>query len=141
MKKFGHCLSHVHVAKSTVEYAGNGLFAGKPFVLGDVVVVSPVLTLPKNIIDTDDGVLMNYCYSSRDSNVLLFPLNNGAMINHNSTGPANVRIDWYNWLDAYQAIASKYHRGSEASTGTGSGGEFDLAYLNSTYQFIVNVCL
>ena len=128
MRRFGHCLSHVHVAASTVEHAGSGLFAGKPFVKGDVVVVSPVLTLPKSIIDSEEGVLRNYCFASRESNMVLFPLNNGAMINHNSAGPANVRIDWYSWLEAYRAIASKYHSRQEEGIDIKSG-VFDLAYL------------
>jgi len=122
MRRFGHCLSNVHVALSTVEHAGNGLFAVKPFMEGDIVVVSPVLNLPKKIIDNEEGVLQNYCYASRDSDVVLFPLNNGAMINHNSAGSANVRIDWFSWLDSYRAIATKYHFKQEA-------GVFDLAHL------------
>jgi hypothetical protein len=128
MRRFGHCLSHVHVAASTVEHAGSGLFAGKPFVKGDVVVVSPVLTLPKSIIDSEEGVLRNYCFASRESSMVLFPLNNGAMINHNSAGSANVRIDWYSWLEAYRAISSKYHSRQEEGIDSKSG-VFDLAHL------------
>jgi hypothetical protein len=98
----GHCLSQVYADVSKIPFAGKGLFAGKRFMKGSVVTISPVLTLPKSQVESalhgDQSLLINYCISTPHTEMMLFPLSLAAMINHNSSAsPANVRPMWYNW--------------------------------------------
>jgi hypothetical protein len=112
---YGHCLTDVRIGTSTVEGAGKGLFAARDFTAGEVVTISPVLTLPKRVVDDSaaDSVLMNYCFSSPDSDLVIFPVNYGLMINHASgTNKANVAVDWYDWSPAVQTLSAKYHNSS-----------------------------
>jgi hypothetical protein len=116
---YGHCLTDVRIATSTVEGAGTGLFAAKDFKAGEVVTISPVLTLPKRVVDNSmSDSVVDYCFSSPGSDLVLFPVNYGLMINHASgANEANVAVDWYDWNPAVQALSAKYHR-SEDGSGT-----------------------
>lgn len=101
LEKHGHCLSHVSVNTSTIPNAGKGLFAEKDFKAGDIVLVSPVLALAKEMVDRTrvSSVLMNYCFTPPNdvSEIVLFPLNNAVAINHQPAGLANLDFGWYDW--------------------------------------------
>ena len=109
--QYGHCITNTEVRESTIPGAGNGLFAKRDFAVGEIVAISPVLSLPKGVVDTtvDTTVLMNYCFADPLSELVLFPLNYGPLINHNTSGEANVKIEWYDWSPAVEALAAKYH--------------------------------
>lgn len=97
LKEKGQCLSNVFVANSTYPMAGQGLFAGKNFVQGETIIVSPVLLLPFEVaLETvDSSVLLNYVISKPRSKVALLPITLLAMANHKSN--ANMDIKWFNW--------------------------------------------
>jgi hypothetical protein len=109
LEEFGHCLTNVIVGASQIGGAGRGLFAARDFAAGDIVTVSPVLALDKSIVDASASqcVLINYCLAAPGSELVLFPLNYAAMINHHSE--ANVEIRWYDWSEAEIALAAKYN--------------------------------
>jgi len=117
MQQHGHCLTDVDIRPSSIPGAGAGLFAMKTFQAGEVVTISPVLSLLRRVVDAsaDTSVLKNYCFAAEDSDHVMFPLNYGPIINHNSTGEANVRIEWYDWSPAVEALAAKYP--SDSPTG------------------------
>jgi hypothetical protein len=89
------------VAKSTLPFAGRGLFASRNFVKGEMVSISPVLLLPKDevaeLASYSDSVLQNYCIASSDSNIVLLPLGLGALANHAMAGTANVKLEIFWW--------------------------------------------
>lgn len=93
----GHCLSDVRISESTMPGAGNGLFARRDFEEGEIVTISPVLTLPSDTValSASNSALMNYCYGRIDSNVILMPLGYGPMINHNSMERPNLNLSWF----------------------------------------------
>jgi hypothetical protein len=130
MEQYGHCLTDVRIAASSLAGAGNGLFAERDFQAGEVVTISPVLSLPRSVVDdsVSDSVLKNYCFASPDSDVILFPLNYGPMINHNTSGEANVQIDWYDWSPIVAAMDAKYHpaKGADSSSGEKKGASYSL---------------
>eukprot|EP01034_Spumella_vulgaris_P026292 gene26292-32854_t len=80
LEQYGHCLSDVSVGPSRISLAGKGLFARKAFKKGEVVTISPVLTLRREMSD-----------------VTLFPLTNAAFINHAFDHTENLRMTWYDW--------------------------------------------
>jgi hypothetical protein len=102
----GHCLSDVHVRAATVADAGKGLFASRRFETGEVVAVSPVLALHRRVIERvrNNSLLENYCYGVEGSDLLLFPINYGALMNHASS--PNVALGWYEWPTAEAANLS-----------------------------------
>lgn len=118
LQQHGHCLTDVRIKQSHINGAGKGLFAMKDYLPGEVVTISPVLTLPKHIVDESisDSVLMNYCYAISNSNIVLFPLNYGPLINYNTTTTANVDIVWYDWNPSIQALSNKYNPESSNSS-------------------------
>jgi hypothetical protein len=111
LAQYGHCITDVRVGPSNVEDAGKGLFAARDFAAGEVVTISPVLALPRDVVDdsASDSVLLNYCYSRNDSDLALFPINYAPMINHARGEGANVEMGWYDWSPAVAALSAKYH--------------------------------
>jgi hypothetical protein len=109
LEDFGHCLTDVIVGPSQIEGAGRGLFATRDFAAGEIITVSPVLALNKNTVDASasQSVLINYCLATLGSDLVLFPLNYAAMINHDVD--SNVEIHWYDWSEAEAALAAKYN--------------------------------
>ena len=92
------CLSDVHVASSTLDEAGNGLFASKTFQVGDVVSASPIL--PVHVDDVHDSVrgsvFINYAMFGDDrAEVLWMPMGLLALANHGHPGVVNVEIQCY----------------------------------------------
>ena len=111
LREHGHCLTDVRIRESTIPDAGQGLFANRDFLPGEVVTISPVLALPKNVVEDSvrDSVLKNYCFAEADSDLALFPINYGPLINH-SPEP-NVAIEWFDWSPAVNAMSAKYNGG------------------------------
>ena len=101
LEKYGHCLSHVSVNTSTIPNAGKGLYAERDFKAGEIVLVSPVLLLAREMVERtrETSVLMNYCFTppGEASDIVLFPLNNAVALNHQPSGLANLDFDWYDW--------------------------------------------
>ena len=82
---------------------GKGLFAKKDFRKGDLVVVSPVLLLPKEHIESisdSSTVLMNYCIASPASSTVMFPFAWGAVANHAPPHRANLEVELFWWNKA-----------------------------------------
>jgi hypothetical protein len=106
LERTGHCLSDVHVRAATVADTGKGLFASRRFERGEVVAVSPVLALHRRVIERvrNNSLLENYCYGVEGSDLLLFPINYGALMNHASS--PNVALGWYEWPTAEAADLS-----------------------------------
>ena len=115
LREHGHCLTDVRIRESTIPGAGQGLFANRDFLPGEVVTISPVLALPKNVVEDSvrDSVLKNYCFAEADSDLALFPINYGPLINH-SPEP-NVAVEWFDWSSAIEAMSAKYNPGAGAS--------------------------
>ena len=92
------CLSDVYVNTSTIPLAGRGLFAGKNFSRGDIVTISPAVAQPKHeVIDISDRtILLNFCISTKNSDVSVLPIGLSTMINHGGI-LANVELIWYAW--------------------------------------------
>jgi hypothetical protein len=92
---------NLKVAKSTLPFAGRGLFASRNFMKGEIVSISPVLLLPKDEVAElgghSDSVLQNYCIASPDSSVVLLPLGLGALANHAMAGTANMELEVFWW--------------------------------------------
>jgi hypothetical protein len=112
----GVCMSDIYVAESSIPFAGKGVFANKQFRRGDVVSVSPVLVLPRHVMEAagDHSVLLNYCITAptiltptatittttttttttdgdtsshaSSSDVALLPLSQAGMMNHGVKG-------------------------------------------------------
>jgi len=120
----GHCLTDVAVKPSGIDSAGMGLFARKRFNVGEIVTISPVLSLSKAVADAsiNTSVLVNYCIASSsqiDSDLVFFPLLYGGIINHAPTSSsselhddpkfrANVHMKWFDWQNPAQTLAAKY---------------------------------
>lgn len=94
----GICLTDIALKRSRIPYAGIGGFATKAFAKGDIVTVSPVLLLPKHVLSRSDvdSLLINYVYTSEDTDVALLPIALASMFN-NGGADANLEIGWYNW--------------------------------------------
>ena len=110
LKEFGHCLSDTYVSESHMRKVRKGLIAGRNFAVGQIVAISPVLVLSKRLIETHDeeSVFKNYCITVSESNVALMPLSTAAMINHKAPSMANVKLEWYDWSPAVEALSAKY---------------------------------
>jgi len=128
LEQNGRCLDNIRPGTSTVPHAGRGAFATRKIKAGGLVSPFPLIQLPdgKEILimynitagedDTysfnnderkaiGDQLLVNYCYSHPDSNLLLFPAGSLTnFINHNEK--PNAKIVWSDhpmhqqeWLD------------------------------------------
>ena len=95
----GQCLSNIYVDQSRITAAGRGVFSSQSFEKGDVVSVSPVLVVPKHVLERAgrSSVLINYCISGEGTDVALLPMGLAGLINHGGPRRANVEIDWYDW--------------------------------------------
>ena len=119
LQQYGHCLSDVTIAPSTLHGAGKGLFAARDFAVGEVVTISPALSLPRAVVDasSENSVLMNYCFAADNSDLVLFPLNYGPLINHKpNTTAANVFVEWFDWSPIVRELAAKYHPDTAANS-------------------------
>lgn len=99
LQEKGHCLTNIYADTSTIPDIGRGVFTKLAHKAGDVVSISPVLLLPKHSVQKANAtsVILNYCVSQEGSDVALFPIGLGGMINHKRGEEANVAIQWYDW--------------------------------------------
>jgi hypothetical protein len=100
LHKFGICLSDIYVSDSLEEYGGIGIFARRRFTKGEVITVSPVVSLSRKLLARRIEEMVNsYLISSRDSDLLLFPVTSAAYINHayRDKAKANAAMTWFNW--------------------------------------------
>ncbi|KAJ1424876.1 hypothetical protein B484DRAFT_398122 [Ochromonadaceae sp. CCMP2298] len=128
LRWYGHCVTDVEILPSTLTDVGAGLFARRDYEAGEVVSISPVLNLPRSVVDgsANKSMLMNYCYAVEGSEMVLHPLNYAPLMNHNKD--ANVQPSWYDWGPAVRGVASAYNQGR-------GGDILDLAKtLSSTPQ-------
>jgi len=97
LAKHGHCITDVYVDKSDKGLGGWGLYAGRDFAKGELVSISPVLTLPKEEVEAiqEESVFMNYCIAPSNSSVALFPVGYSALVNHDKN--PNMVMEWYSW--------------------------------------------
>lgn len=103
LSSLGHCLTDIGVYESDIPSAGEGVFAERDFKAGDVVSISPVLVLPKHILNsTSNSVMINYVLSVPGSDVTLLPLGRAAMVN-NGGKEASLEVHWYDW-DAHRPL-------------------------------------
>lgn len=93
----GHCITDVYVAKSDRALGGFGLYATRDFMKGEIVSISPVLTLPAADIEAleSKSVFQNYCIAPHNSSVALFPIGYSALANHDKD--PNMVMEWYTW--------------------------------------------
>eukprot|EP00607_Mallomonas_marina_P000563 CAMPEP_0182425312 /NCGR_PEP_ID=MMETSP1167-20130531/11697_1 /TAXON_ID=2988 /ORGANISM="Mallomonas Sp, Strain CCMP3275" /LENGTH=282 /DNA_ID=CAMNT_0024605883 /DNA_START=262 /DNA_END=1107 /DNA_ORIENTATION=- len=100
LKEVGHCLSDIFMDESFVPMAGKGVFTSRSYKKGEMVAISPVLTLPRHIVADQDPeiVLMNYCIGDNDSDVFLLPLTLIALANHGGIA-SNIEMEWFSWTD------------------------------------------
>jgi hypothetical protein len=108
LQEYGKCIDHIIPGKSTIEGAGHGAFAKRDLSKETVITGSPLRHIPQReeFVNTyeftnDNGrqvvrqqIIINYCYGSSETSVLLCPYGKGiGYINHNQT-LANVKIQW-----------------------------------------------
>jgi hypothetical protein len=97
LAKDGHCVSDVFVAESPMHLTNFGLFAKRDFKEGEIVTISPLLSLPAEEVGQmkHESVLQNYCIATADSKIALLPIGYGAIINHHAK--PNLVMDWFVW--------------------------------------------
>jgi hypothetical protein len=109
LNKVGVCQGSNFVNSSTIYGAGRGLFAGKDYKVGDTIIISPTLLLPNDYISDPyaNTNFQNYLISYPGSNLGIFPIGQGSLINHfaavtggdkleNGAEP-NVKLQWHPW--------------------------------------------
>ncbi|CAE7704025.1 unnamed protein product, partial [Symbiodinium microadriaticum] len=94
-------MSDVQVGLSQIPMAGKGVFARRPFRKGELVSVSPVMFLQRDIIDREEAstLLINYCLSASHADILALPFGTAGMINHGGRLASNLNIQWFDWQD------------------------------------------
>jgi SET domain len=112
----GYCLDNMKPDQSNIQHAGRGAFATRYLEKGQIVAPVPVLPITRReALDitrvrqtgpnettesTTAQLLLNYCYGSPKSSVLLFPYSPMVnLINHHSPyagKPSNVKLQWFN---------------------------------------------
>ena len=88
--------------KSTLPFAGKGLFAAKDFEEGEIVTISPTMVIPKDEAEevghSTYSIIQNYCISLPNiSSLVLFPFGLSALANHARGERANIEPEWYWW--------------------------------------------
>ena len=99
LESVGHCLTNVHVARSTIPGAGKGVFASRAFKKGEVIEVSPVLAVGANDaaeLSGESSVFLNYCFAHPKLSIALMPIGTVGALNHGGAS-ANVAYDLHFW--------------------------------------------
>ena len=111
LREKGHCLTDIFVNSTTIPAASKGVFSKRRFKKNEVVSISPVLVVPKHVLQRNgrSSVLLNYCFASSEHDVAFLPTGTAAMINHGTGATANVGIRWFDWegrdvLDLLQSV-------------------------------------
>lgn len=96
LQEIGHCLTDIDIDESDI--AERGVFAARSFKAGEIVSVSPVLILPRHLLESPESntVLINYAVSAPGSDVALFAMGKMTMAN-NAGDAANTELVWYDW--------------------------------------------
>ena len=99
LQKIGICMSDLYVGESEIPMAGKGVFARRSFRRGDLVSVSPVLILQREMVlrAETSSVLLNYCISSDESQLLTLPIGTVGMCNHGGRYDSSVQVRWFDW--------------------------------------------
>jgi hypothetical protein len=99
LARSGHCLTDIYMDTSTIPSAGRGVFASRDFSEGEVVSISPVLIVPRHLLERPESntVMLNYAISTNGTDVTILPIGLAAMINNGRAEKANVRLEWYEW--------------------------------------------
>lgn len=132
LERVGHCLTDIAVNDSIkLPLAGKGIFAQRDFVVGDIVSISPVLLLPRVILEEEGNdlrnVLFNYCFGSSESNVLVLPFGLAGLMNHKPVGEqANVRVEWYTW--SHTDVDTNTDTDTEANSKADTDTDVDLEH-------------
>jgi hypothetical protein len=102
LERVGHCLTDIYVNKSTIPMAGKGVFSSKAHDAGSTLSISPVLVVPKHVLEKAgrSSVLMNFCFSDQGTDLALLPLGTAALMNHGAE--PNVAVRWYSWSEQEQ---------------------------------------
>lgn len=90
------CMSDVVIGPSTIQGAGRGLFARRAFKKGELITVAPTAALDKVVVEYTEftSLLMNYCLTRPQTDLVFLPMGHGAMINHH-WNRKNVELAWY----------------------------------------------
>lgn len=96
LDQIGYCLSDVVVGPSAI--SGRGVFAARSFKAGEIISVSPVLIIPKHLLESpvSNTVMLNYAVSASTSDVALFAMGKMTMCN-NGGASSNAEIVWFDW--------------------------------------------
>lgn len=116
IKDNGICLDNIKAGESVIPYAGRGAKARRPIIAGELIVPLPLLHVQNQrefnmyrvhtdqqgnfIRDRNERIgnqlLLNYCFGSRHSSLLLCPVTNGILTNHCSPPckRPNAEIRW-----------------------------------------------
>jgi hypothetical protein len=118
------------VKKSTLSFAGKGLFAAKDFEEGEVVTISPTMVVPKDeaaaVGHSSDTIIQNYCMSLPNvSSVVLFPFGLSALANHARGERANIGPEWHWWTEEEKESKTAM---SLASLRAAPFAQLDIAY-------------
>eukprot|EP01038_Epipyxis_sp_PR26KG_P006126 gene6126-8445_t len=109
----GHCISDVYVDRSLLINAQRGLFTKKAFKSGDIVSISSILSLDKNVVveSKNSSKLINYVFVPDDSDTAYLPIGLAAMINHQREEKSNLKVYWGRWQNKLQYYYSRevYH--------------------------------
>jgi len=101
----GRCIDNIVPKQSSLVGAGRGAFAKRFLSKGSVMTSSPLILVPRDMLTrtkidlnginrTQHDLILNYCFGSSISSLLLCPYSAGiSYINHNRT-LANVRVQW-----------------------------------------------
>lgn len=116
--------------KSTLPFAGKGLFAAKDFEEGEVVTISPTMVVPKDetaaVGLSSDTIIQNYCMSLPNvSSVVLFPFGLSALANHARGERANIAPEWHWWTEEEKVSKTAM---SLASLRAAPFAQLDIAY-------------
>ena len=132
IRENGVCVENLVPGPSSVPMAGRGAIAQHAIAAGDVVVPVPMLQVldrsALRMYDEEDNfvleqLLLNYCFGHADSTMLLCPMTNAALINHDSQQP-NAEIQWH---DSSEALFNTTI--DELWSGLGRGLRMDVVAL------------
>ena len=104
MRSEGNCMDIITSQPSTVPNAGHGAFSTRAVPQGSIVSLAPMITVTNgpgamevsSPANATRQLLLNYCMGHVESNLLLCPTTQTALINHvPPTRTPNVGIRWY----------------------------------------------
>lgn len=121
LQENGLCMDHLEAKPSTLPQAGRGAFAKRSLRKGDIVGPAPVLHMPRDVMNiypfevdyngalhvnktagpVHQQLMLNYCFGSNESSVVLCPYGHIVpLINHSRDKP-NVKVEWNRKLSGH----------------------------------------